>query len=61
LKLKEITKNKKGLDGVSSAGFAELYFGFDVAVTLGALNCVFDLGKDIFGFAEFFPEDLVVE
>jgi hypothetical protein len=58
----KFSKNKrKRLDGVSSAGFAELDFGFDVALAFGALYGAFDFGEYVFGFAEFLAESLVVD
>ena len=54
-------KEKKSLDWVGSADFAELNLRFDVALALGALDSAFDFGEDVFGFAELLAEMLVVK
>jgi hypothetical protein len=55
-----LEKIKENLDGISSANFAELNLGLNVALAFWTLNAAV-IWEDVFGFAELFAEDFVVE
>ena len=54
-------KRRKSLDGVSSAVLAELNLRYLPTLALGTLDCAWDLGEHVFGFAVDFAESLVVK
>ena len=56
----KISPIKKGLNGVSSAYFAEAKFSLYIAFAVGALLTYFII-VDVRGFSKMFPEEFIVQ